>query len=488
MSPTRRELLLASAFLLHPGLRAIAADAPKWPKNSFLEGNFAPVSEEHTADTLKVTGAIPKALDGLFVRNGPNPQFPPAGKYHWFDGDGMLHGVRLQDGKATYRNRFIRTKGFEEEKKAGKATYPGILDTPDLKKLLAGELPFKNPANTALVHHAGKLLALWEVGEPYEILARDLSTVGPFTYGGTLAHPFTAHPKLDPDTGEMLFFGYIPNLPKAVFSVATAKGELVRSVAVKLPRPTMLHDFVVTKNYAIFPCFPQTFDLGRMLKGGSPWYFDAEKPTACVIVPRTGDAKPVTVEAKTGFAFHFLNAYESEGKIVVVGCRSRRFPGAVSFGEPDTDKTPNPAVPYRWTLDPKAGTCEETPLADEPAEFPRLPDSLIGRANRFGYFGTGDGEFFGGLRKLDLATGKTADHMYGDGRFGGEGVFVPDPDGKGEDAGWLLNFVYDKAADKSELVIASAADLQAKPVARVHLPARVPYGFHGIWIPGGKIQ
>lgn len=480
---TRRDLLLTSAFLLHPGLRAVAADSPKWPKNPFLEGNFAPVAEEHTTDSLKVTGVIPKALNGLFLRNGPNPQFPPTGKYHWFDGDGMVHGVQLSGGQASYRNRFIHTKGFDEEKKAGKATYPGILDAPDLKKLLAGELPFKNPANTSLVHQANRLLALWEVSEPYELKLPDLTTVGPFRFGGKLKHPFTAHPKVDPDTGEMLFFGYIPNLPKAVFSTVNSKGELVRSVAVTLPRPTMLHDFVVTQNHAIFPCFPQTFDLGRLLKGQSPWYFDREKPTTFVVVPRTGDTKPVSIEAKTGFAFHFLNAYESEGKILIVGCRSARFPGAVTFGEVETDPTPNPAVPYQWTLDLKTQRCTEKPLDTSPAEFPRLPDSLMGKAMRYGYFGTGDGEFFTGLRKFDLTTGKTADHLYGEGRFGGEGVFVPDPDARGEDAGWLLNFVYDKAANSSELVIVNAADFGAKPVARIHLPARVPYGFHGIWIP-----
>lgn len=487
MTPTRRDILVTSALLLHPGLRAVAADAPKRPKSPFLEGNFAPLSEEHTTDALKVTGVIPKALDGLFVRNGPNPQFPPAGHYHWFDGDGMLHGVRLRGGKATYRNRFIRTKGYEDEKAAGKATYPGILDAPDLKKLLAGELPFKNPANTALVHHAGKLLALWEVGEPYEIRVPDLATVGPYTFGAKLNHPFTAHPKVDPDTGEMLFFGYIPNLPKAVFSTANARGELVRSVAVKLPRPTMIHDFVVTKNYAVFPCGPQTFDMARLFKGQSPWYFDAEKPTTFVVVPRTGEAKPVAIEAKTCFAFHFLNAHESDGKIVVVGCRYNRFPSAVAFGEPDADPSPNPALPYQWTLDPKTGKCTEKALDDSPAEFPRLPDSLVGKPHRYGYFGTGDGEFFAGLRKFDLTTGKGVDHLYGDGRFGGEGVFVPNPDGTGEDAGWLLNYVFDKAAGKSELVVTDATDMTAKPVARIHLPTRVPYGFHGTWVPGEKL-
>lgn len=484
VTPSRRRFLAASAAvaLAHPGLRA--AEPAKKPVSPFLEGNFAPVREEFTETELKVTGTLPKALEGMFVRNGPNPQFDPAGSYHWFDGDGMVHGVRLRDGKASYRNRYIRTKGYEEEKKAGKPLYGGILDTPDLKKLMGGENPFKNPANTALAYHAGKLLALWEVGEPYELSVPDLGTVGPQTFGGKLKHPFTAHPKVDPATGELLFFGYIPNRPEVMFGKLNKNGEWQGSAVVKLDRPAMIHDFAVTKNYALFPAWPETFDLGRMLKGGSPWHFDKEQPTRWVVVPRTGEGKPKVFEAKTAFAFHLLNAWEGGDEIAVVGCRYPRFPGALTFGEKDDDKTPNTPVPYKWTLNLKTGKLTEGPLHDFAAEFPRHNDTLVGNEVRYGYVGTGGGDFFDSLRKIDLKTGKHADHTFGAGRFGGEGVFVPNPDGKGEDAGWLLTFVYDRAADKSELVVIDAANVTAKPVARVHLPTRVPYGFHGAWIAG----
>lgn len=488
---SRRRFLLesavASAALLHPGLRGYAADPPKKPASPFLEGNFAPLREEFTDDALKVTGVLPKELDGLFVRNGPNPQFDPVGNYHWFDGDGMLHGVRLRGGKASYRNRFIRTKKYEDEKKAGKAIYKGILEPPDLAKAAKGENPFQNPANTALVYHNAKLLALYEVAEPWEITVPDLGTVGPHTFGGKLKHPFTAHPKLDPATGEMLTFGYVPNRPLVLFSTVNKAGELVRTVPVKLDRPAMIHDFVITPKWAIFPAWPQTFDMTRMFKGQSPWFFDKDKPTKWVLVPRAGDGKPLAFETKTAFAFHLLNAHESGDEVVVVGSRYPRFPGAVSFGENDDDKTPNKSVPYRWRLNTKTMAVTEEAIDDTATEFPRHNDALVGKELKYGYFGFGEGDFFDGVRKYDLTTGKSSDHKYGGGRFGGECVFVPKPGGKAEDGGWLLTFVFDKAAGKSELVVLDAADVAARPVARVHLPTRVPYGFHGVWVPGEKL-
>jgi carotenoid cleavage dioxygenase-like enzyme len=203
-----------------------------------------------------------------------------------------------------------------------------------------------------------------------------------------------------------------------------------------------------------------------------------------VLVPRSGDGQPLTFEAKTAFAFHLLNAHESGDEVVVVGSRYPRFPGAVSFGEADTDKTPNVSVPYRWRLNTKSMAVKEEAIDDIATEFPRHSDTLVGQEVKFGYFGFGEGDFFDGVRKYDLATGKATDHKYGGGRFGGECVFVPKSGGKTEDDGWLLTYLFDKAADKSELVILDAADLKAKPVAQVHLPTRVPYGFHGVWVPG----
>src|SRR4030095_3990051 len=192
-------------------------------KNShtpFLKGNFAPVAEEVTVADLKVIGKLPLDLNGMFIRNGPNPQFPSIKNYHWFEGDGMLHGVRIRDGAASYRNRYIRTRGWQEENACGKSLHGSFLDPLNIPTVLRTSWNaltrrdlMKNTANTALVYHDGRLLALWEAGEPHEIEVPELATVGAYRYGGNLKHQFTAHPKVDPDTGEMLFFGYDPFKP-----------------------------------------------------------------------------------------------------------------------------------------------------------------------------------------------------------------------------------------------------------------------------------
>jgi carotenoid cleavage dioxygenase len=274
MSHSRRDFLGSSLFaagLWIMGGRHSHADAtnpkPEWPKNPFLQGNFGPVHEEVTAEDLPVVGKIPSELDGMFVRNGPNPQFPPLGNYHWFDGDGMLHGVRIRDGKASYRNRYVRTDGWKEEKEASKAVYYGFLDPPDLKRLATGKPPFKNTANTALVWHNGKLLALWEGGPPHEIKVPSLDTIGPYQFGGKLKHAFTAHPKVDLTTREMLCFGYNPVAkPYVLYTVVNAQGQIVRTTPIDIPKPVMMHDCAVTQRHTLFLDLPEIFDFSQKRK------------------------------------------------------------------------------------------------------------------------------------------------------------------------------------------------------------------------------
>ena len=225
--------------------------------NPYLADNFAPVQTESTADQLSVLGEIPLELNGMFVRNEPNPQFPPVGTYHWFDGDGMLHGVRIQDGKASYRNRYIRTQGFEQERRAGRALFGGLL-----QPLQGG---FKNVANTAIVWHRERLLALWEGGEPHAIAVPSLETLGSHTFGGKLTSPVTAHPKIDPVTKEMMFFGYsLAQPPHVKYSIVSSDGKLLRTVPIELPVGVMMHDFAITEHYTIFMDLPLTFRRERL--------------------------------------------------------------------------------------------------------------------------------------------------------------------------------------------------------------------------------
>lgn len=454
----------------------------------FLEGNFAPVIEEVAADNLPVKGSLPAGLEGMFVRNGPNPQFAPIGQYHWFDGDGMLHGVRLASGRASYRNRYVQTAGYQAEKRAGKALWGGLLDPPALERLAEGKSPYKNAANTALIWHHGKLLALWEGGEPHEVRLPSLETAGPYDFGGKLRHNFTAHPKVDPATGEMMFFGYSPFPPFLRYSVADANGVISRTIPVPLRHPVMMHDFAVTERYSIFLDLPETFRVNPKEKGALQFRYQPELGARIGVLPRHGASDDVRwFEIKPCYVFHTLGAHEEGTRVVVLGCRMEDFPEEIETGRPPSNRGPNDPPPgrpllHRWTIDLAAGTVKEESLDDRAAEFPRQREDRMGRPARYGYLMR---QAMDAILKYDLEKGTTDVHEHGPGRFGGEAVFVPRAGGTEEDDGWLLTYVFDAASGRSELVVVDAREVASPPAARILLPTRVPFGFHGAWIAEG---
>jgi carotenoid cleavage dioxygenase-like enzyme len=465
--------------------------------NPFLRGNFAPVHEEVTVENLTVIGKLPPEMDGMFVRNGPNPQFPPIKNYHWFEGDGMLHGVRIRDGRASYRNRYIRTQGWKAENECGKALYGSFLDPPNVPvmlRLFRNSLKrlamVKNTANTALIHHDGRLLALWETGEPHEIQLPDLDTVGPYKYGGKLKHRFTAHPKVDPVSGEMLFFGYSPFRPCVSYSVVNAQGQLVSTTRINVRRPIMMHDFAITPRYTIFMDLPFTFSIKRVMRGQPVLKFEPELGARFGILPRYGKGEDIKwFEVPSCYVFHTLNAYEDGDDLVLLACRTKEFPD--SFFTPPGMNTSGGRVigpewaplMYRWRLNLKTGNTREEALDDVPSDFPRVNDKVVGRKMRYGYtvsLMTGPN----GLLKYDYERGRSELHVHGEKRMGGEGVFVARPNATAEDDGWVMTYIHDEGTNKSELTVIEAQDFTAPPVARVQIPVRVPYGFHGAWIPG----
>jgi len=462
--------------------------------NPYLAGNFAPVDEEISVDNLTVIGELPSDLNGMFVRNGPNPQFTPRGSYHWFDGDGMLHGVRFYNGKAQYRNRYVRTKGFEIERTEGRAIWTGILEPAHMDNPHG---PFKNTANTALVWHDGRLLALWEGGEPHEIRVPGLETVSPYTYSDRLISAFTAHPKVDPITGEMMFFGYsVAAPPYLKYSVVSKTGELLRTVPIDLPVGVMMHDFAVTEHYTVFMDLPLTFRPERLKRGEPVLAFERDSPSRFGILPRHGDNSTIRwFEALACYVFHTLNAHEEGDEIVLTACRMNStniFGGAETLDDHRKSKTTDgdndASRLHCWRFNLATGAVWEEALDDQPSEFPRINENLTGRQTRYGYTlgfapsREGDSPGANGLIKYDFITGRSETYKFGRGRYGGEGVFVPRPSAITEDDGWLLTFVYDTAEGQSELVVVNAQDITADPVARLLIPQRVPYGFHGAWI------
>lgn len=456
--------------------------------NPYLDGNFAPVHREITSDRLEIIGELPPELSGMFLRNGPNPQYPPIGRYHWFDGDGTIHGVRINNGKASYRNRYVRTRGWQLEHEAGKAIWSGILEPPQLDNPHGAT---KNTANTALVRHAGTMLATWEGGAPHALEIPTLATSGKYTYDGKLTSSFTAHPKIDPITGEMMFFGYSFTPPYLQYSLVSATGELLWTVPIELSTAVMMHDFAITENYTIFMDLPLTFNPERMQRGEPPLMFESNKSSRFGIVPRHGDNSNIRwFETPACYVFHTLNAYEEGDEIVLIACRMDSTKVLMSEDSTSALEDTTPRL-HQWRFNLNTGTISETRLDDIASDFPRINENFLGRRNRYGYTArmTGDSmPLFDGLVKYDFNTGTSQTHEFGSERYGGEAVFAPHPDGINEDDGWLMTFVYDCNSKTSELVVIDARDVASEPVARVLIPQRVPYGFHGAWIEEAEIE
>lgn len=449
----------------------------------WLTGLFEPVEDELDVDGLAVTGELPAGLRGAFLRNGPNPAFPPLGRYHIFDGDGMVHGVEIGEGRVRYRNRWIRSAGLAAERRAGHALYGGLAEfrMPD-PEVMAEAGPLKNTANTNIVRHDGRILALLEAAKPTEI-TWDLDTVGEYDFGGALDGPMTAHPKIDPVTGEMVFFGYSPVPPYLRVYSASADGTLTWSVEVDLPRPVMIHDFVVTGSKVVLFDMPVVFNLEAALgQGGDLVQWAPDHGGRIGVLDRGAPGDAVRwIEVEPCYVVHFLNAWDDGDVVVVEGCRTSRF--GVSSDDIASETDPNTL--HRWRIDPAAGTIVDEAIDDRPAEFPRLDDRVAGLRCRYGYLAAfahpnPSGFDFEGVVKYDLTAGSSQMLAWGPGEVGGEAVFAPDPHRGTEDAGWVLCFVTDRATRDTDLVVADAQAMEE--VARIRMPRRVPLGFHAVWL------
>jgi carotenoid cleavage dioxygenase len=331
---------------------------------SHLRGNGRPVTEELTLTDLKVTGRIPADLNGRYVRTGPNPISGMSP--HPFLGDGMMHGVRLRDGKAEwYRNRYVQTPFI---------TNPSI-DALDLSVMMDMK---SSKANTHVIGHAGKILALEEGHFPY-VLDGNLDTVGPTDFDGVLTGSFTAHPKICPVTGELLAFGYAAVEPYLRYLRVSADGELVQTENITVGGPTMMHDFNITRNHVIFMDLPAVFNMDLAMTGELPIRWDDNYPARLGVMPRDGNDSQVTwYDINPCYVFHPMNSYEDGDKIILDVARFDYIwrDSAMDFPSPDL---------WRWTIDTTNGSVKEEQIDDRAAEFPRVADSVIGLKHRYGY-------------------------------------------------------------------------------------------------------
>lgn len=444
------------------------SEAPRLPFH--LRGNYAPVFEERSDVDLPVEGAIPPELSGLFVRNGANPQSGTSP--HWFLGDGMVHGLRLEGGRARwYRNRYVRTPAYLEPERS-RFTDQGIDHT-------------VSKANTHVLAHAGRLLCLEEGSFPYEIDAA-LDTIGPWTDDGRIDTAFTAHPHVCPETGELFAFGYGQLPPYLVYYRVSPDGKVLQRDPIDVRGPTMIHDFMISRRHAIFMDLPVVFDMQDALAGSMPYHWSDDYGARIGIMPREGRNQDVRwFEIEPCYVFHTVNAWE-EGDVVVLDvCRISELWRKGGDGELIDGQN----TLHRFRFDLATGAVKEETLDDREMDFPRIADARVGLPNRHVYTlqiagrGSPHPGGYAGHLKFDLATGRSEHHAYGEGVAPGEPVFVAAPGGGPDsDAGWVLSWVYDDRSGRSEVRILDASRFTAPPIARIPLPVRVPFGFHGSWV------
>jgi carotenoid cleavage dioxygenase len=431
-----------------------------------LKGNGRPTRDELTLTDLQVIGKIPEELNGCYLRNGANPFTGTSD--HPFFGDGMIHGISLSEGRASwYRNRYVRTPFIDNP----------ALDILDPSVTLDMTC---SKANTHVVTHAGQILALEEGHFPY-ILDKSLNTVGVQDYNGLLRGPFTAHPKICPTTGEMLAFGYSPLEPYLTYLRVLPDGTIAQAEPITVTGPTMMHDFNITENYVVFMDLPAVFNLDLAIVGEMPIEWSDSYPARLGVMPRNGDDSQVRwYDINPCYVFHQMNSYEEGASIVIDVVRFDHIwkKGAADFPAP---------MLWRSIIDTVTGRVQETQVDDRSGEFPRINDAHVGRSYRYGYemsigktvSGRADA---GALLKYDRHLGSNTSIELESGVVSGEAVFVSAEGAVEEDDGYLMTFLYDSKNDTSEYAIFDAQTMSRDPVARVPLP-RVPSGFHGSWIP-----
>lgn len=473
---------------------SVALDAGE---NPYLLGPYAPVDTEIESSDLEVIGKIPSDLNGLYVRNGPNPRMPTVGRYHWFDGDGMLHGVYFENGKASYRNRWIRTEGLQAEEDADHTLWRGMAEPRTENPDDGSRLRLKDVANTDVLFHNGNLLALWYLsGAPYSIDPATLETRGVETWGDTRSSCVSAHAKVDPRTGELVFFDYGPIPPYMSYGVVSADGVVKHFTDIDIPGARMPHDMAITEHHSILMDLPLVVDPVAAEVGRHRLAFVDDQPARFGIIPRHGDASSIRwFEAEPCYVYHSINAFETGDEVVLDVCRFR-VPGPPSI--PLTGPLASilnylrlDAYVHRYRFNMLTGTTTEEPLADRNTEFPMIHPDRFGVENRYSYNVSINSDvtmYFDGLVKYDMVTGRETRYGFGAGRFGSEAPFAPRQNATAEDDGYLLSFVYDAATDRSELVILDAADLAGGPICRVMLPVRVPNGFHSCWVPADDLD
>lgn len=466
----------------------------------YMTGPWTPQWEEVTALDLDVIeGTIPTDIDGVYLRNTENPVHQPLGRYHPFDGDGMLHQIDIKNGKADYRNRFVRTRGFVAEQIEGGALWGGIQDGPGTSKRpgFGAHGSLKDASSTDVVIHGGKAVStFYQCGEAYLLDPETLEQVGVAPW--VPLDGVSAHTKTDERTGEMLFFNYSKYAPYMHYGVIDKDGKQVHYTPVPLPGPRLPHDMTFSQNYSILNDFPLFWDEGLLEKG----YHAArlhDLPSRFAVIPRYGTEKDIRwFEADPTYVLHFLNAYEEGDEIVMDGYFQEVPMPEPLAGQPKgldrmmayLDEHSFKSKLHRWRFNMKTGETTEGHLDDRVLEFGVINNRYAGRKNRYAYSTTTKpGWFlFNGFVKHDLETGESWQITLPDGRYASESPFVPRINAKDEDDGYLISFIIDENAGTSECILVDCKKFEEGPVCRIALPHKISSGTHACWADRAYIK
>ena len=462
----------------------------------YITGVFSPLAEESTYSELPVTGTIPPDLNGVYLRNGPNPRFEPKGEYHPFDGDGMIHSAHFHQGALVVRNRWVRTAAWNREDEANSATYWGIRQTLKGRE----DKPLKDSANTDVIGHAGKAIATWYLaGVPYALDPITLETLGPqYDYVGDSDAGMSAHCKVDEVSGELMYFDYGDHWPYMWYGVVDAEGRQIHRVPIELPGNRLPHDMAITQHYSILHDHPVFHDEAARAAGRHKVVFDSTMPTRLGVIPRMGSADSIRwFEFSGSFIYHVINAWEEGDEIVMVACRYQpaRHPDG-SFDDITTAKMIARLVMdarlWRYRMNLVTGECHEECLDPEHnIEFPSYDTQRTGRYSQFAYFVDHHPQLlkWDGISQYDTTSGERLSSWSDDPKhcWYSEPWFAPADNQSSEDHGYVVAFVWNDKTEEQQLQIFDAKDLSKGPIARVHMPERIPPGFHACWMKPNQI-
>jgi len=467
----------------------------------YLNGAWTPQHEEVDACDLTVLeGAIPTDIDGVYLRNTENQIHQPLGRYHPFDGDGMIHQIAFQDGKASYRNRFIRTRCFQAEQEAEGSLWGGLADPVQLARRpgFGAHGSLKDSASTDVVIHAGMALStFYQCGEGYRLDPLTLETIG--VEGWTPIDGVSAHTKVDENTGELLFFNYAKHPPYMHLGIVGPDNRLKRYIPVPLSGPRLPHDMAFTENYAILNDLPMFWDAKLLERNIHAVRLHEGLPSRFAIVPRKEGGGDIRwFEAAPTYVLHWLNAYEDGDEVILDGYFQEN-----PMPEPRADAPPGfehmmayldeysfrPKL-HRWRFNLVTGETKEERLSDRILEFGMINGRYAGRKYRYGYSTIPEpGWFlFKGFVKTDLVTGASTEYTLPPGVYASEAPFAPKVDGVDEDDGYLVSFTINETTGTSECVLLDAKRIEDGPVCRIALPHKISSGTHACWADRDQLK